>query len=370
MIPRLLVQRLALAAACVALGTLAACSEQFVSAPSVQSQNPDQPSANVLTALTCTAQVSSGRVTCGAPTADGSVSRDIFGGQGTYVNLTSSNVSYNGGTGIFQFDVTVQNLMNEAIGTPDGVMLNPTGIRVFFSAGPTVTGGTGVMSVANADGTGTFTSTNQPYFQYSQILTQNQVSASKTWQLNMPNTVTSFVFTVYVETAVQPLIVINELMANTNPSIPDTDGEWVELYNAGSRAVNLQNYVFTDATNPYFTISSSLPVAAGGYVVLGRNANSGTNGGATVDYSYGIAIGFSNAADGFKIARVVGTDTLLIDQVAYTSGAISAKEGISRELTNPLLDNSNVDGSNWKDAAVAAVYGPAGRGTPKAQNSP
>jgi hypothetical protein len=44
-------------------------------------------------------------------------------------------------------------------------------------------------------------------------------------------------------------------------------------------------------------------------------------------------------------------------------------DGVSRELKNPALDNSNMDGSNWANALVTAVYGPGGRGTPKAQNS-
>jgi hypothetical protein len=45
--------------------------------------------------------------------------------------------------------------------------------------------------VANADGTGTFTSTNQPYFAYHQILAKNAVSSAKTWQLKVPSTVTT-----------------------------------------------------------------------------------------------------------------------------------------------------------------------------------
>ena len=91
----------------------------------------------------------------GAP-ANG-ISPAVIGGQNQFVRLESSNVSYDAGTEIFQFDVTVTNLMNEAIGTPDGTVLDPDGIQVFFANGPTVTGGGGVISVANADGSGTFT---------------------------------------------------------------------------------------------------------------------------------------------------------------------------------------------------------------------
>jgi len=70
-----------------------------------------------------------------------------------------------------------------------------------------------------------------------------------------------------------------------------------------------------------------------------------------------------------KIGRVYGNDTLTIDRTQYSQASVSAKDGVSRELKNPALDNSNMDGSNWGDASVTAVYGSGGRGTPKAQNS-
>ena len=58
-----------------------------------------------------------------------------------------------------------------------------------------------------------------------------------------------------------------------------------------------------------------------------------------------------------------------IDRTQYSNAAVSAQSGVSRELKNPALDNSNMDGSNWGDASITSVYGAGGRGTPKAQNS-
>jgi hypothetical protein len=78
---------------------------------------------------------------------------------------------------------------------------------------------------------------------------------------------------------------------------------------------------------------------------------------------------FANSLDAFKISRVYGTDTVTIDRTQYANASVSAQNGISRELKNPSLDNSNMDGSNWADASVTSVYGEGGRGTPKAQNS-
>jgi hypothetical protein len=350
---------------------LAAC-EQSALPDTPANQAPDAAHGNLVAEVRCSANVQTERVVCGGVTQ-----RDangvMIGGQGTYLQLSSSNVSYNAGTEIFQFDVTVQNLMNEAIGTPDGVVADPEGVQVFFASGPTVTGGTGIITVANADGTGTFTAANQPFFTYNEILDNNEVSAAKTWQLNVPTTATTFTFSIYVETDVQYLLVINEMLVNPGGVITDASGEWVEIYNAGTRSVNMQDLVIADSAasgrRPYHVISSSLVVPSGGYVTLGNTTNTTNNGGVPVDYAYGSAMAFANSLDAFKIARVYGTDTLTVDRTQYANAAISAQNGISRELKNPALDNSNMDGSNWDDALVTAVYGPGGRGTPKAQNS-
>ena len=109
----------------------------------------------------------------------------------------------------------------------------------------------------------------------------------------------------------------------------------------------------------------------------GNTTNPTNNGGVPVDYAWGTALTLSSVYDAIKIARLFDmsgatpdtSDALTIDRVAYASEAISGQNGISRELKNPALDNSNMDGSNWAAAAVSATYGPGGRGTPKAQNS-
>ena len=368
-LPRLTACRRA-AGGTLMLAALAACSEGQPLATTVA--QPDVPQT-MLQAFTCTASTRAGTVSCTPRGVDAtSASRAIIGGQGVNVKLTSSNVSYDSQTEIFQFDETVQNQMNAAIGTPDGTVADPEGIQVFFATGPTATDGTGAITVANADGTGTFTASNQPYFAYNEILPKDAVSSAKTWQLNVPSTVNTFTFTVYLETDVQYLLVINEMLVNPGGTITDASGEWVEVYNAGTRPVDLQNLVITDSTaagrRPYHVISSSVVAQPGGYVTLGRTTNTTNNGGVPIDYVYTLN-GFPNSLGAFKIARVYGTDTLTIDRTQYANAAISAQNGVSRELKNPALDNSNMDGSNWGDASVTSVYGPGGRGTPKAQNS-
>jgi hypothetical protein len=159
----------------------------------------------LLASLTCQGSASARTVRCdpsGLP--QGARGYIIVGGQGTYVQLTSSNVSYNSGTHVFAFDLTVQNLIPQPMGTTDGTTPDGSGVRVIFHSGPNVTSGSGSVSVANASGTGTFTAANQPYFAYTGselggdgILSQNETSAAKNWQLNADPGIT-FSFQLYV----------------------------------------------------------------------------------------------------------------------------------------------------------------------------
>ncbi|PYP70675.1 MAG: hypothetical protein DMD36_05960, partial [Gemmatimonadetes bacterium] len=174
-----------------------ACSDR--SLPSGPSLSPGM----VGRLLTCAADVRAQTLSCTAPgvsAGTGRLSADlVLGGQGIYVALRSSAVSYNAGTSTFQADVTVQNLTAVPLGTADGSTV--TGVKVFFSSGPSVVLGTGTVSVANPDGVGIFTGTNQPFFLYNEILQTAQVSAARTWQWTVPNTVTTFAFQVLVDAA-------------------------------------------------------------------------------------------------------------------------------------------------------------------------
>jgi len=134
---------------------------------------------------------------------EGDVHGDIIvGSQGVFMQVTTSNVNYNSGTGQFTFNATLGNLIQQPIGTTDGTTLDPNGIRIFFHSGPTVLTGTGVASVV-PDGFGTFTAAGQPYYQYNQVLANGVTSAAKTWTLVMPPTVLTFSFLLFVSAPVE-----------------------------------------------------------------------------------------------------------------------------------------------------------------------
>ena len=190
------------------LFALAACSE---AGGPVVPEPAAGPGPVELQRLECTGSTATATVTC-APAgagAGGASSAIVVGGQGTYVQLTSSNVSYDAGTELLSFDVTVGNLIPQTMGTADGTTPTAEGVRVFFASGPSVVGGGGSADVANEDGTATFTASGQPYFQYSGaqlgadgLLSQNETSSAKQWQLSIPPDV-SFTFTLFVSADVR-----------------------------------------------------------------------------------------------------------------------------------------------------------------------
>jgi hypothetical protein len=166
-------------------------------------------------------------------------------------------------------------------------------------------------------------------------------------------------------------LIINEFLANPNGIVStEQPAEWFEVYNSGLRAIDLRGWAVRDSAGsgirPLHVVAQSVVVPPCGYVVLGGSTNTAANGGAAVDYAYGGALNLANSFDGIAL---FSPDSTMIDNVRYGNAAVSAQEGISRELLNPALFNGNGDGSNWANASVTAVYGQGGRGTPKAQNS-
>lgn len=181
------------------LASLAACSDRIPSAPA-DVPPPSRPA--LLDRVECRADVAARRVACGAP---GSLDRRgdlVLGGNGRYVKLTSSAVTYDSATQRLSFNVTVQNLIGQALGTLDGATADPAGVRVFFTAPPAVTVGTGEVSV-DGDGLDAFTTASQPYFQYDGTLRPGDVTPARRWTLEVPLSAQKFVFTLLVSAPVQ-----------------------------------------------------------------------------------------------------------------------------------------------------------------------
>lgn len=178
---------------------LAATSCDRATAPQFDRAVPTPPA---ITRLTCLVKVQGSSLSCSdAPVSAPDVHTLILGGQGTYVQLRSSNVSYSATDSILGADVTIQNLILQPIGTTSHLP-DTAGIRVFFESGPTVTSGSGVVYVSNPSGTAHFTAPSQPFFQYDEALRTNYTSQAKRWKFHVDPTVGTFSFVVYVSAAV------------------------------------------------------------------------------------------------------------------------------------------------------------------------
>lgn len=193
-------------AALLALLGAAACSDRSPTAPSPDG-TPDPPGeggpATTIALLSCTATLQARTVACEPATpALGEASGLIVGNQGVYVQLTSSALSYDAGTGAFSFQATLQNLIEQPLGTTDGTTPDPGGIRIFFTAGPTVVEGTGTAAVLPS-GFGFFTAAAQPYYLYPHVLDQGETSPAVQWNFVVQPTVTRFTFLVLVSAPVE-----------------------------------------------------------------------------------------------------------------------------------------------------------------------
>jgi hypothetical protein len=177
-----------------------ACISSDTTAPATRQTHA--PTRSPLAIVRCVASIHSGAtVQCAPKSIDrqGVALDVIVGRQNIDVTLAFSGTTYSSGTGVFSTNATVTNLMNQPLGTTNGTTASPNGTRVFFTSGPDVSGGTGTVTLSNADGVGVFTASNQPYFQYSAIIQPSATSATKTWTFQLTSGVTNFTFFVEVD---------------------------------------------------------------------------------------------------------------------------------------------------------------------------
>ena len=155
------------------------------------------------------------------------------------------------------------------------------------------------------------------------------------------------------------MVVISEIM--NNPAvIADADGEWFELCNPGTAAVNINGWVIADrAGDVTINNNADLIIPAGGCLVLGRNADTATNGGVPVDYEYGNIFLNNSGGDSITISDGLGN---VVDTVDYTS--FTAAGGTSFILDD--LTSDNTLSSNWCLSTSACCGGSLG--TPGAPN--
>jgi hypothetical protein len=163
-------------------------------------------------------------------------------------------------------------------------------------------------------------------------------------------------------------LVFSELMIN--PSVvADELGEWVELYNTASYAIDIQGYRFHDDDFDEYFIDDSMVVPGGTYVVLCADTNPSSNGGVTCDGPFkrksADALALGNGTDEVILSR---DDGVVIDSVYYDSDwfTVSVAIGVDPEY---LSADNNDSASNWCDQTTVMTSG-GEPGTPGRSNDP
>jgi hypothetical protein len=131
-------------------------------------------------------------------------------------------------------------------------------------------------------------------------------------------------------------VVISEFMSDPS-AFRDDQGEWIELHNPGGGEVDLQGCAILDGSATRHPIKSTLPIAAGGYVVIARAASDVFASDLVLDFS------LANSADtiGLQCGDVE------IDRIDYDS-AFPLMPGVTAALDRDALTaTENDDAAHW-----------------------
>ena len=149
-------------------------------------------------------------------------------------------------------------------------------------------------------------------------------------------------------------LAITEIMPNPS-AVSDSRGEWFEILNMDSIAIDLNGWTIMDQGNDTHLITTSIEIAPGQYIVLGRNGNEAENGGYEADYIYS-SFQLGNTEDQIII---LDADEKIVDDVSY-GNSFPYSSGVSMYLKNVAYDN-NLD-TSW--ASSFSTYGNGDMGTP------
>lgn len=154
-------------------------------------------------------------------------------------------------------------------------------------------------------------------------------------------------------------IIINEIIQNPS-AVGDSSGEWFELFNTTGTAIDINGWTIKDDGSDSHTINNGGPleVPAGGFLVMGNNDDSASNGGVAIAYRYPGSFYLGNGSD--ELILLDGSDNE-VDRVEWDNGStFPDPTGASMALIDAALDN-NI-GANW--CTAASTYGDGDSGTP------
>lgn len=329
------------APALVAVLLLAACADNPVGAKPV----PVPPASKTLSGVECTVNVTAAAMQCRPERVPGApVSLNVIvGGQNQFVKLSNFGTEYDAGAQVLSTYVTIENLLEQAIGTPDGT--TATGVDVFFFSGPTATAGSGTVYVVNPTGTnGEFTSPEQTYYRWNQILEPYEISDAKRWEFGLTGTVTSFTFKVYVSADAADEALATSLTQVWNGSVStawNTPGNWQDNTAPDSTStVRIPGAMSITGSMPAFPSSSAIgnlrvfsggTITGSGYLRIRGNADiEGTIPLGTVEMSG------SGAHLNGTVATLLITGTVTLQDTTAAYGPVTITNGPSTSASLTL----------------------------------
>jgi hypothetical protein len=159
-----------------------------------------------------------------------------------------------------------------------------------------------------------------------------------------------------VDGAGAPLIVISELMKNPQ-SLPDADGEWIELHNTGSVPIDLGGCTL-GRDDQDLTFEGELSVAGGGYLTLAN----GENPGFVPDVLYS---GLTLPNTGAFVLRL-GCGEQLLDEVTIDPAQPTQRAGRSLSLSGTASGAAANGAGRWCEGASSynGDFGTPGEANP------
>ncbi len=137
----------------------------------------------------------------------------------------------------------------------------------------------------------------------------------------------------------QQSLYINEFMADNSATIADsTDGsydDWIEIYNAGSEAINLSGYYMSDdPDNPLQWSFPDTAISAGGFLLIWADGD-------TDDEGLHANFKLSKGGEFIGLYKLSESDTVVIDTIAFDA-----------QTTDVSYGRYPDGGSSWQSFAV------------------
>lgn len=180
------------------------------------------------------------------------------------------------------------------------------------------------------------------HFKSTLMMTSNNLNQSVTYDFTGNDNITAY----FTGSAVTPRLIVSEINYNSDPSADA--GDWIELHNIGSTALNISGWKVRDSQdNHNFVFRTGTVIAANGYlVVMSDSVKFKTQFPSVTNKLGALEFNFSNSGDQIRILDYNDNPYLTINYQNQLPWPPTANGiGYTCELLNQ--NNDPNDGTNW-----------------------